>query len=112
MTESQREFPTAFLEAGSDSNHNYLSMKLIRQSDGSLRIDLVGWSIEETGISLSADISGSTLNLIIMGECGVVNSWTWTKVSFIHIIEREKEKELRTIEYRCGLLKLTVGKGW
>lgn len=110
MTELQQEFPPAFLEAGSERNHNYLSLKLIRQSDGSLRIDLIGWGIEETGISLSTNIGGSTLNLVVMGECGVVDSWTWTKVSFTHIVEQEQERELREIEYRCGLLKLTIGK--
>ena len=109
MTESQREFPPAFLEAGSDSNHDYLSMKLIRQSDGSLRIDLVGWGTEEMGPSLETGIKDSTLNLIVMHECGVVDNWTPTKVAFTHVVEQEQERELSEIEYESGPINLTIG---
>ena len=85
-------------------------MKLIRQSDGSLRIDVVGWGIEEMGISLSNDIRDSILNLIIMHECGVVDRWTPAKASFTHVVEPEQERELSEIEYGGGLIKLTIGR--
>lgn len=108
MAESQERFPIAFLEAGTDDDQSYCSMKLIRQENGCLKIDVARWAIE--GASLEAWRQGSTLELQVIVECLVgVETVMIEKVALSHLLQQEQESELREIQL-CGAWKLAISK--
>ena len=100
MPDTKYEFPDAFLEAGSDDNHTYASMKTTRQADGGLQIDVVGWGVAEYGLYLDVTTNMNSLELGIMGFCGTVPRRTFTKVTFSHVVDKETENQLHQIDYR------------
>ena len=110
MTESQKQFPIAFLEAGTDDNQSYCSMRLTREENGWLKIDVVGWGVQ--GANLDAWKQGSTLELRVFVECLVgvdPASLVVEKEAYSHLVPPEQEVELREIQL-WGLWKLAINK--
>jgi hypothetical protein len=99
ISNMERIFPDAFLEAGKDDDHSYMSIRTTRQSDGSLKIDVVGWGIAESGLGLSVGRSEDALKLSIFGRCGTVFTETWSRVSLNHVLEKDAEDKAFQIEY-------------
>jgi hypothetical protein len=70
------KFPQRFVYSGSDEDTTYISLKTLRNNDGTLRIEATGWGISECGLFLSARTEENILSLYILGFCGTVPSYT------------------------------------
>jgi hypothetical protein len=104
MPDTKYEFPDTFLEAGNDEDHTYASLKTIRQADGCLKIDVIGWGVAETGLYLDIRANMHILELRLKGVCGTVKTRTLAKVSFSYLLDRETENDLHQIGFRHLLL--------
>lgn len=94
---AEGRFPEVFLQAGSDADYSYISLRTIRLRDGHLKSEVTGWGIEETGLFLDRQIDNGSLVMHIMGKCGLVATRTWVKRTFDHIITKTAEDTLKRI---------------
>jgi len=92
-------FPEIFLEAGSDIDTTYISLRTIRLQDGTLKIQATGWGVEEYGLFLNLQTENKFLTMNIMGECGTVFTRTYVKRTFEHVITKSAEDTLERIRF-------------
>ncbi len=97
--EGQGEFPEAYLSSGTDRENTFRSLKSIRNSDGSLALEVSGWGIREMGIMCRREIENETLRLQIFHFCGTVQSRTPEKVKFDQLVTHATEDSLSRIVF-------------
>ncbi|MCB0286430.1 MAG: hypothetical protein R3C41_05860 [Calditrichia bacterium] len=97
--EGKGEFPEAYLSSGSDRENTFRSLKSIRNSDGSLALEVSGWGIREMGIMCRREIENETLRLSITHFCGTVQTLTPEKVKFDQLVTLATEDSLSRIVF-------------
>jgi hypothetical protein len=104
------QFADGFYEAGSDSDHSYVSLQTTRLSNADLLIQVTGWGYYETGLFLSSEKEAETLTLRVTGMCGTVPTFTWAKVSFSHTITASEEGTVNMIRVLGGGTEILLHK--
>lgn len=103
-------FPEIFIEAGNDLDYSYRSLRTTRLNDGSLKVEVTEWGIEEYGLFIDPKIENGTLMMNIIGICGTVMSKTWVKVTFDYTITKTLEETLQRIQFVTRFDTLIVVK--
>lgn len=103
-------FPEVFIEAGNDLDYSYRSLRTTRLNDGSLKVEVTEWGIEEYGLFIDPKIENGTLMMNIIGICGTVMSKTWVKVTFDYTITKTLEETLQRIQFVTRFDTLIVVK--
>lgn len=93
----ESRFPEVFLEAGSDIDTTYISLRTIRLQDGNLKTEVTGWGVEEWGMRLYCKTESATITMRIIHECALFFNYTRVKKTFDYIITRAAEDTLNRI---------------
>lgn len=99
---ARKRFPSTFLQAGSDNDHSYVSLKSYRLDNDYLKLELTGWGIKEFGIFLQDYVKDDALVLNILGECGtgVEPPVVIEKRTFTYTVSTALEDQLNVIQLR------------
>lgn len=103
-------FPEGVYEAGADSDHSYVGLRTTRLANGDLLMRVTGWGYIETGLFLSCEKEQQDLTLRVMGMCGTVPTFTWTKVTFDHTLTLSDEESVNVIRVVGGRTDIVLNK--
>lgn len=95
----QLSFPEFFVEKGNDNDTSYISLRGIKISEDSLKIEAVSWGVIEYGLHLMSNKSETEFEYVLMGECGTTLTTTYKKVTLYDWITAEESENLLRISF-------------
>lgn len=95
----QLSFPEFFVDKGNDIDTSYISLRGIKISEDSLKIEAVSWGVTEYGLHLICNKSETEFEYVLMGECGTTLTTTYQKVTLYDWITAEESEHLLRISF-------------
>lgn len=95
----QLSFPEFFIEKGNDIDTSYISLRGIKISEDTLKIEAVSWGVIEYGLHLVCNKSETEFEYVLMGECGTTLTNTYQKVTLYDWITAEESENLLRISF-------------
>jgi hypothetical protein len=95
----QLSFPEFFVEKGNDIDTSYISLRGIKISEDSLKIEAVSWGVIEFGLHLMCSKTETEFEYVLMGECGTTLTKTYQKVTLSDWITAEESENLLRISF-------------